>query len=965
MFRKAENLSQVPDQKQNIEQKPGVEANEAAAFTLVTADIHTTIRANSLYKLIETLNFENSNSVEAKGNTEAAALLSAYHIESRTDANEHRYMLIGSRTIPKNDLFSKLGFKRQGEEGWHLRVDEFFANDNTVKAQRGLSACHYTEWHKSLITSDSRVAHVFIGQDATIISCQVKEYEDDGDESGKQIEINELLNGLMRENVQPALELVEKLVREKNKRYQNAVDRSYEIEAELESVLQKILINDCEEKNRLELTEQYQTLVGLFLEEMEKINRYNDQEIDKRGERLVEFAQYMNPKRVIAESTESEEDNQSENAEVLLDTDTVQTNVVAESLLSQAAQKKENKRNHKLNQMRARLIEEVQKLADELKILTENNGLQNTQTLILLQTLKLKLRPKLVELAFFLGITEEDNTFLRAITIQMNQIPVLMDSFRGAVELGNVDVAIQLYPYVQDEDLRIIFYDLINTLIKSTDEKLPPLIEMAKYFYQHSHQYRETIATVDYLYFQDHISVQMSHVASSFLFKTFLFQNYLAFELFLEQGCNPNRAGFAVQGVTASLLNAIVYFMGTPTLSFNDFRYIKALLEADAILDLKTPDWTTDLNEMSGSVFEQKKMKELIRNSEKKQELRNQLGVFSPQASAISDKGLAALRTNKEIFKRYSSALEILCALNQSPNIELLKLLVPKSNLSALISGCVLLSDKSTINTRLIMGPESCYMITCGSKGEADKITNNLLAGAEQQRLSLLVYHTDPQEASSWLPSIKFLTKITCEKHNQILDECPEQATNLYGSLRQKAEPLKRSKVQTEITEYLHFCRSILYLLMLEQDGTFEQVQKMVQTLCFIGKGYYPDSTSFDKVGCKRAMIYFDVAIKYSQSSLYFEKLEDTLLPQFAKEHFSKLESRLKLIKTHNLLCSGVTEHLTENKQPSMLVQLSEAINRLTTAATMHAASTPSLSALVEAQKNPKKAKQGKKGAKR
>lgn len=916
-------LSRDPEQKQNLTQRTTSLEIEAEPFTLVTAAIHRTIRDNSLYWLINDLQCENESGTETKENTESAELLHAYRVEHHIDADGHACWFIYLNAPLENDLFSKLGF--QLKEFPHVRVDKEFANDNTKKAKYGLAACHFTEQHSHPVTLDERVVHGYIGSNARFISCQIKEYKPGVDSTGKQIETeNKELHELVQKNSQGVVTLIEKLVHEKNKRYQNAVDKSYEIEAELEKILFKILTDDLEAKDRLALAEQYRTLADAFLEKIRQINCYNDQEVDKRDERLFEILQYMNAAKNTSADTEASENGQNEDtSESSLEVAATQTEPLQESLFLQERKRKEEA----LAQKRMMLLTEIQRLAVELEKLL-NNTSQDVPNLVSLQAIKLELHPKLVELAFFPGITKEEKIFLREITTRMNQTVTLIDGFKEAIELGNLDHVIQLYPHVQDENLYPIFFNFIlNILIESPEVQLPNLIKIAEFFYDNSNKYCKTIEMMDGCLFAYQLA--SLRLQFSLLFRAFIFQNYSVFSLFLRQACNPNRIGFAYQGVAASLLNVIVYYTAKPTASLKNFSYIEALLEAGAFLDLKTHSLTLNLNE--GPVLQQKMVRKLIKHAQKTRKRVNLLSLVGSQGIDSNDENLAAFQFMKKTFERYHSTLEIVCYLNKSPSIELLTLLVPKSNLSGLIGGCVLLANQGEIKTRFIMGTMGCYIVACGSIEEANQVTNNLDMAAEHKSMSLLIYHTDPREAGLWLPCMNLLAMALCEKHHQILEAYPEQVAQLYDNLLKKAEPFKKSTVGSEIIEYLHYCRSVLYLLLLNQDASFDQAQKMVQTLCFIGQAYSRDRIH-DNMSNTRAIGNFGPAFFYCLQSRYAEALQKTDFFNFTKRRLTEL---------------GVNTEQLENKlsaAPSTATS-SNTVSPITTAAVMHFRRDPSLMA--------------------
>ena len=208
----------VSDLLEEHEQKSDTELEiremDVNPFSLVTAPIRTTIRDNSLYRLVEELLPQNLSDLETKGSAESS-LLSAYRVESITD---DKAWLIHFDTVPENSLFSREGFRFQYG---HLRIDAHFANDNTLKAKQGFTSCHSTEQYRHRDTGDSITAHVYIGSNGSFIGCQIKNYKR-GQKDGRQMEVTPLLKKMIYKNSRPVLALAKKLLTEKHNRYLKA-----------------------------------------------------------------------------------------------------------------------------------------------------------------------------------------------------------------------------------------------------------------------------------------------------------------------------------------------------------------------------------------------------------------------------------------------------------------------------------------------------------------------------------------------------------------------------------------------------------------------------------------------------------------------------------------------------------------------------------------------------------------------
>lgn len=147
-------------------------------FSLVTAPIRTTIRDNSLYRLIEDLLSQNLSDLETKGSAESS-LFSTYRVEALSD---NKAWLIHFYTAPENSLFSREGFRFQYG---HLRIDAHFANDNTLKAKQGFTSCHSTEQYRHGETGDSMTALPILEVMDLLLAVKLKTISEDRWMGGK------------------------------------------------------------------------------------------------------------------------------------------------------------------------------------------------------------------------------------------------------------------------------------------------------------------------------------------------------------------------------------------------------------------------------------------------------------------------------------------------------------------------------------------------------------------------------------------------------------------------------------------------------------------------------------------------------------------------------------------------------------------------------------------------------------
>lgn len=669
--------------------------SEGSAFTLVTAEIQTAIGHNSLYQLI--LDLRSECKAETKENLESS-ILAGYDVNTLGD---NQAWLIHLTQVPENVLFSEIGFKFQGS---HLRVDALCAKANTLKAEQGLSACHYTAEYKHPHTNELIIVHAYIGKNG-IISYQIKKYKIEG---AKRTEIGkDLLTGsavlkeMIRKNAEPAVALVEKLERERHKRSMKAKEESYEINAKLIDVLQKILTNDMESSNRLELRVEYGKLVESFSEVIARINHYNDQTIDKRDKLLEQHYALMNRPATV-KSTESKEanENQIDPADLL---DKMQIVTAEENLTTKTKSKKELQLD-KDAALASVLITEIKALMEKLK----------PDELISCQILKQTVTLKLIELNFLSGISQENKVYLKQVAMKLNNIPELVEIFKKAVKNSELNTVIQLYPHVQHENLMPIFNDLIFVrLVPAEGEELNKIIEMAKFFFEHSNCYHDYIRVCE----QSFVAGVGCHY--SLLMLAFLRQNYLAFECMLKQGFDPNGVGLICEEVTASVVHAIAYFMNSPDSKFTDTQYIKTLLNFGALVDKKTPNVASNMAEATTSVVVQKQVKKVFKKNKMRMLFAEQI-----KRRQIEQEDVNFLELKQMLS--FDSALKMLCSTSCLPRPELLELFAPKSSLASLVAALASLINVRDVSSRLVIGTETPYFIVCPNITEADQIKATL-----------------------------------------------------------------------------------------------------------------------------------------------------------------------------------------------------------------------------------------------
>ncbi len=908
----APDLAQpIVEEKQKLDINPHVGEE---AFTLVTTGVHTTIKDSSLYRLVEDLCSENSAGAETKEDAESAALLNDYRVEPHIDADQHKCWLIYFDTPPKNHLFLKEGFEFKQS---HLRIDARFANDNTLKAKQGLSRCHSTEEYVHPVTKERKVVHVFIGENG-YISSQIKKYKTDGTEDKNNREDskeNSLLEEKIRENAEPAIAFAKKILQEKRNRYAKAKKKSYEIDAELKAIMQNILINGTQSGNRVVLKEQYRRLVDSFLAEIAKINRYEDQEIDERGVMLEQCYACMNRSEVVLKVTESKEANERQ-VELEDSSESVQTAVVQDVL----SKKKKSKNEIQLKQDMDRaiiLVEEIKVLMEQLKPLAKTKKVLDASELILRETLKQTTNEKLIELAFLSSITKENNAYLEQVTKALNKIPPLLESFKCSVELGELERVTQLYPYVQHENLKPIFYNLIfKKIVQSTKEELEKVIKIARFFYEKSIYYRTCMQNSNLIY------MEMSNYKVSLLFHAFLEINYLAFELFLEQGLDPNGIGIIFEDVTCSVMNAIIFMMNASSSESMDARYIQyieKLLSFGALVDNKTRRATSRLADLPH--VDQLNMKKLFN--------KNKLSMSSLM------KQTSFLKKHKEVANdtvklketlSYSSALEMFWASGLTSN-KLLELLVPKSGFFSLLKSYVCFTDCVDVKAYLLVGAKEAFSLTCENKENADEIAEKMFAYNEIPKyVSQVVYHTDPQKSTIWIQNVAIVKYALHKKFEEVLEENPEYIA-AFG--KESLETVKRSQ---DLSYKNIFYKSVLYVQLLNADTSFEGIQKIVQTLCYLGNmfcchGFF-----------ENAINAFLDACLCCETLEFSERLKTTPLFQFAKKKLKEL---------------GINDEEQENPEPRTIVPraLTEMASGgpITSAALIHTRETPSLAMLADA----------------
>lgn len=690
------------------------------------------------------------------------------------------------------------------------------------------------------------------------------------------MEVTPLLKKMIYKNSHPELVLAKKLLTQKHNRYLKAEKKSYEIEEKLSKLLQKILMDNTTQDNRLVLGDAYRALVKEFLAEIALINRYNDQAIDKRGAHLIDSSVHMKPATVRLEPAESAEEA-SFFEKPVNPSDAMPIVSSSENLLIEAKFKKESF----LTQEKEFLIEEIKTLAKTLKSLSKKKNSENTQKLIEVQKLKLKLRAKLVELAFFPGITVGNNAFLKNVTEEMNKTVDLLDSFKEAIRLGDTARVTQIYPYVQSDNLYPIFSDfIVNQLVDAKEEHLKKLMMMAEYFYENSDCYRNTIIALDCGL--DSTLMDICHIKRSLLFRAFNLDNYLAFELMLRQGFNPNGIGIAGEVLTASIMNAIVYFMSPPDSEFKDLRYLEVLLSFGALVNFKTSELTLNIREHTESIVKQKIIQKAIKKVEKTQKIR--LKPFKSLKLEKSSEDKGDFLNVKDMTEMQKSALEILCTINKnrSRTIECFKLLVAEGDLADLIGAWVSLVNVADVVSRVIAGTKERHLLCCANKNEADQLNNRLTAEGGQKNVSLIMYHANQAKEKIWLENINFLISALTKKHTEILEQYPDHIISLYDIF------IKKGKESTCLADSVYFYTAALYLMFLNPKPAFQDTQKIVQALCFLGQTHY-NNRIFDSVSINRAKEWLYRAFLCCTKLQFAAALQETPLFKYTEKKLLEL----------------------------------------------------------------------------
>ncbi len=897
----------IADLEQTFEQKSLEHPTPTSVFTLKTREIKTSIRNNGLYQLVKDLCSQTVVCQAESKESAESSLLADYRVSSLAS---DRAWLIHFKKTPENVFYLEPGFEFQSS---HLRVDALFAKENTLKAKQGFSACHYTEEYKNPHTNALMVVHAYIGKNG-IISYQIKKYTSEDDkinEQGEALLVTSVLREIIQKNSEPAVELAGALEKERCDRYTKAQEKSYEIDAELNAVLQKILIDDSKSNNRLTLKTNYKKLLDSFLIIVETINRYSHEEVDQRGELLQTFYGYMNrsviaPKTIgVKETTEK----QLESPDSLDD--------VAKSILSIKIKTKEELQ---LEEDKARaivLITEIKKLMKDNKSLLSRKNLKIDE-LISRKEFKETITLKLIELAFLSGeVSREENNYLKTIVTTLNNIPNLLKIFEQFVEYGEINSVIQLYNYVQYENLMPVFRKLLQNLVEFNGERVVRLRAVAEFFFENSNSYR------NYIRVHEQLLISRGGLTCSFLVDAFLKENYFTFELMLKHGFNPNGIGIACQEVTASATYAIAYLMSTNLYKLDE-RYIKALLNFGALLDKKTPNLTWNITEACSSIAAAKQSKKNL----KKNKIRSMTAQQFPTLNDQEDFDAFSVKA----ILGFDSVLEVLCGGAFSPSLELLELFAPESSLSSLAVSFALLINVPEVTTRFVIGTEERLFVCCNREA-ADRI-NEVLPGLrpahapmDKKHVAVIASHVNPEKEDLWCKSVELLIKFFLKKYDEVLEQDPTQIDKIDGSLMEKA------KATENLCNKVNFLKAALYLQLSNPHFSFNNAQKIVQRFCHLGQAVFYHRL-FDPQSQIRCNAFFSHAFVCCKTLACSTELQKTPLYKFTVE-------RLKLL-------GKISENFESASEPKEAVDIS-----LTLAAQRHVKQTPSLRALASNESKP------------
>jgi hypothetical protein len=437
----------------------------------------------------------------------------------------------------------------------HLRIDEKY-----VKNQHGLTPSHYTEKYLNPILNLQIVVHAYFNTAGNYTFAAIKQTN----LTSKQeilLEVSQQhLQAILSNLTSPSI-LLRSLIKYKNELYQDALDKSYALELELQNLTKGI--------NTDEGFTHYTNKCDEFRNCIKKINTLNEISFDPRGKIVHKLIEQF-----LANKKNNEVADDDNDMEEIVPT--------IEMHISPIQSQPQVNKKIKLNKLLEDLIIQSKKYIQQANSLFINNNInENCHTI---HNLMFDMQLKLLEFFNFpSSIRKQNKRIINKLEKSIaNAKNFIKSSLIQAIEIGDINTLKNIFPISQSYLDHKFYFNFITNIMKINEE----------ISYNNTTNMQQSFVACDFLHAQSDIfrssmlffmytCFYSGNTGFSVLLKAYINKNLFSFKKLIEYGSECKYGIINTQSKQClPLLNVILYL----TVKYDNvdplnMQFIDALLD--------------------------------------------------------------------------------------------------------------------------------------------------------------------------------------------------------------------------------------------------------------------------------------------------------------------------------------------------------------------------------------------------
>ncbi len=713
----------------------------------------------------------------------------------------------------------------------HLTIDDTYSKETTFQGMNGYTYAHYTEKYKHLHKEEYIKVHVYFNQQGRFINIQVRNPEN------ALISVSDKHNALVKKNAQAAQIILMDLLTKKSVKFKAISQLVNQVGDKLQS--SSYMFHDRQER------ENYIIHGVQFIEAINKLNDLSDDEPDGRGSFIANVIKKLQswPERSLLD-IETADESLNPIDKVVTDFDSL---------------------SFSGNDPFSELLKNILQLEAEWKAVLKAVD-QDTGKAILALKLTQQLRDQVLELSLMeMSSSQKEirkRKLVKRITESLSNGPNFSDELEKAFLAGDFDYFKKVFLLNTKALWFMTLFDFMTGVTKEPCEKLRgKRIEILDFLYEHSEQYRQAIPTFSKMLIE---FVKEEGLYISPLFSAIVCENENVVLMLIRHGYDVNENGLHYQGTIISNLRAALFWCA-------DEKYIKLLLDNDAVVDRPFARIDTHLEELKGK---SKRDKEISERAKADLPI-----VLEKLYKKIGGNPNALLKDNlvRAFDKRVTDLW--LCMFYQRYEITLL--LAEQSNILSLALALAAGANFNQVASRRIPTDMRSGTEVVSSKQECDIITQQALANFQlngpKNKLKNIIYFRNENKIA--FKAYKVLAEC-------LYSRCNDRVTLCEFLLKPKLEAYGKAYAEEGNIHFSRNCFEAGQYLIYQKDNL--RVSDMEELIRFAYYNANNFSKSSNPVIKSAAPVFFSGALQLSKFSSHTMEIENRPLYKAVQAQFMK-----------------------------------------------------------------------------